>query len=529
MYKFYDTLRTKFGEAMTLLYTDTDSFIVHIETRDVYEDIGQDEELCGMFDFTDVDDRDHPCKYNWHYPFCSGVPGKFKDETKCDPIIEFVGLRPKMYSYKKCKATTDRTIMPQLDESHRIKGIGRAASARLSHADFVNEYRAGVIAQMDEDDPARVELDQQMAAARTITQCRIGTKLHEIYGIEQHKRALCAFDDKRILIGDQEDGPTPWTLAYGSYHLPAIVIEANEDGGDHQQPPPMIVERRSEAVFAEQRVQNKLKRVAQRRLANLRPQNAFLRRGNRPTEPIPRPRNSRAPARQQAESADDEVGDMFDGEAEEDLALEETGVEPSLDIEEARREAMQREPARRQFEQVVEMLFGREQEVLDRRRHRQEVIVPTGPQAGPSFIRIDRADSPIGISRRQNRVDDEDTVSTPGNTPPALPMDAFSIAIRRRQIRSPQPDMSDVEMAPDLPISSIAAAEQRRRQRLLLGYIRGIKISISLDIHLFLFSRRNTEQARDEDFEPAEVAQRQSRRRQSPGANTSRPRCVHHT
>ncbi len=42
------------------------------------------------------------------------VCGKFKDETNGDPITEFVGLRPKMYSYRQLSDTT-------ADGHHRAK------------------------------------------------------------------------------------------------------------------------------------------------------------------------------------------------------------------------------------------------------------------------------------------------------------------------------------------------------------------------------------------------------------------------
>ena len=41
---FYDYLKTKYGEKVKLCYTDTDSFILHIKTKDFYEDINNDVE-----------------------------------------------------------------------------------------------------------------------------------------------------------------------------------------------------------------------------------------------------------------------------------------------------------------------------------------------------------------------------------------------------------------------------------------------------------------------------------------------------
>ena len=35
---FYDYLKPKYGDKMKLCYTDTNSFILHIKTKDFYED-----------------------------------------------------------------------------------------------------------------------------------------------------------------------------------------------------------------------------------------------------------------------------------------------------------------------------------------------------------------------------------------------------------------------------------------------------------------------------------------------------------
>ena len=42
MYQFYyDVLKPKYGDKVRLAYTDTDSFVLYIETDDIYEDLKQ--------------------------------------------------------------------------------------------------------------------------------------------------------------------------------------------------------------------------------------------------------------------------------------------------------------------------------------------------------------------------------------------------------------------------------------------------------------------------------------------------------
>ena len=51
MYKFYyDVLKTRYGDKVRLAYTDTDSYVLYIETDDVYKDF---RELGDVFDFSD--------------------------------------------------------------------------------------------------------------------------------------------------------------------------------------------------------------------------------------------------------------------------------------------------------------------------------------------------------------------------------------------------------------------------------------------------------------------------------------------
>ena len=45
MYEFwYNDLKPKYGENIKLCYMDTESFIVHVKTDDIYKDIAKDAE-----------------------------------------------------------------------------------------------------------------------------------------------------------------------------------------------------------------------------------------------------------------------------------------------------------------------------------------------------------------------------------------------------------------------------------------------------------------------------------------------------
>ena len=87
---YYNYLKPKYGENCQLLYTDTDSLLLHIHCEDFYKDIG---ETLHLYDTSDYPE-DHP----QHSMVNNKIPGKLKDEVSGKPIQEVVCLRSKMYS-----------------------------------------------------------------------------------------------------------------------------------------------------------------------------------------------------------------------------------------------------------------------------------------------------------------------------------------------------------------------------------------------------------------------------------------------
>ena len=83
-------LITNTSKVTKLFFTDTDSLVYEIKTKDVYEDFYQDKNL---FDFSD-----YSLKSKFFDPANKKVIGKMKDEFRGKIISEFVGLNSKMYS-----------------------------------------------------------------------------------------------------------------------------------------------------------------------------------------------------------------------------------------------------------------------------------------------------------------------------------------------------------------------------------------------------------------------------------------------
>ena len=92
MYDFYyGDIRPKYADRVKLAYTDTDSFIIHIFTKDFYTDVSSD--VNEWFDTSCYSNK----------PLEVGVnkkkPGTMKDETGDNEMIESVNVCAKLYSY----------------------------------------------------------------------------------------------------------------------------------------------------------------------------------------------------------------------------------------------------------------------------------------------------------------------------------------------------------------------------------------------------------------------------------------------
>ena len=95
MYEFwYDYIKPKYEDRSKLCYTDPDSFIIHIITKDFYRDIADD--VTKWFDTSNYDENDK-------IPLPTGknkrVYGFFKDELGGDIMKESAALRAKTYPY----------------------------------------------------------------------------------------------------------------------------------------------------------------------------------------------------------------------------------------------------------------------------------------------------------------------------------------------------------------------------------------------------------------------------------------------
>ena len=178
MYDFhYNHIKNKYHNKAQLLFTDTDSLCYHIVTEDIYKDMKKDKMLFDTSNYS----KDHKLYSNEN----NKVIGKMKDETGGKPIVEFVGLRAKLYAYK----TIDNI------EEKKAKGIKKKVVEQTIN---LKDYKRCLF--------------EGKLVHRTMN--IIQSKNHKVYTKEINKIALCGKDDKRYI---QENNIN--TLALGHYKI----------------------------------------------------------------------------------------------------------------------------------------------------------------------------------------------------------------------------------------------------------------------------------------------------------------------
>ena len=102
MYEYwYDEMKSKYKDRIKLCYMNTDSFIMHIKTEDFCKDIADDVEK--KYDTSNYTvERQLPMGKN------EKVIGMKKDELGGRIMKEFIGLRPKCYSYLTYDGNVDK-------------------------------------------------------------------------------------------------------------------------------------------------------------------------------------------------------------------------------------------------------------------------------------------------------------------------------------------------------------------------------------------------------------------------------------
>ena len=178
MYDFhYNYIKRKYGNRAKLLFTDMDCLTYEIKAKDVYKDFWNDKEM--------FDNSDYPENSPYHCNTNKKVIGKFKDKACGVLIVEFIGLKSKMYSYIKSDERGGKTA----------KGIKKnAIKNNIKHEDYKNML---------------MNNEQMHHKMKTIRSQR-----HQLGSYEINKASLSCFDDKCYI---HDNGISSY--AYGLYKI----------------------------------------------------------------------------------------------------------------------------------------------------------------------------------------------------------------------------------------------------------------------------------------------------------------------
>ena len=124
LYEFwYEYLKPKYKDKLKLLYMDTDSFILEIETDGFYEDNKDD--LKEWFDTSKYHkDMVLPNEYRENASVNKKVIGKMKDELHKGNMGEFLAISPEVYAYEQVKV--DKTV----SEEKKVRGTSKAVTKK---------------------------------------------------------------------------------------------------------------------------------------------------------------------------------------------------------------------------------------------------------------------------------------------------------------------------------------------------------------------------------------------------------------
>ena len=178
----YNYIRKKYNNKAELLFTDTDSLIYLIQTDDFYHDIRKD--ITKKFDTSDYYGN-HPSGINTDVN--KKVIGKFKDEAAGNQITHFVGLRPKLYTFKvetkyKKDEKDGKVKEINLIEENKRKAKGVKKNVIKKYLSF-EDYKKCLFTE-----------DESMKEMNIIR-----SQNHDVYSMTVNKVALSANDDKRLI------------------------------------------------------------------------------------------------------------------------------------------------------------------------------------------------------------------------------------------------------------------------------------------------------------------------------------------
>ena len=161
----------KIFKNVKLLYTDTDSFVIHVKDRNIYKIMQENEDL--------FDCSGYPKEHILYSEKNKKVLGKFKDELNGNLMSERISLRSKMYAHK---------IYNSKKEEKRAKGIKKC---NVKNDLTFKKYHDCLFNNQNTSHEYK----------------NFKTENHEIFTITTTKKGLSAFDSKRYYLDSVKSKP----------------------------------------------------------------------------------------------------------------------------------------------------------------------------------------------------------------------------------------------------------------------------------------------------------------------------------
>ena len=186
-------MKNKYNDKFNLLYSDTDSFVYEIETKDLYKDqYGNQKDLIdlGNVKIEKYNDTENDKRL-----------GMMKSETGFDPIKEFISLAPKLYSFTTRNGNYNKAGYKfnkdeKFKKGNKKVGKGIAKSVLrddIKHKDYNNILDTG--------------------NKKSCYQTNLRSKNHTIMTVRSEKKCLTAFCNKMYRIDKNTAYP------FGHYKL----------------------------------------------------------------------------------------------------------------------------------------------------------------------------------------------------------------------------------------------------------------------------------------------------------------------
>ena len=194
MYEFYyDYLKVKYAEKVKLCYTDTDSFIIYVETEDFYKDIANDvDKWFDTLKYDKNDKRPLPLGKN------KKVIGKFKDELNGKIMSEFIALSAKVYAFtidgfnddddydkngfinKKAKGTKKCVIKKTITSDDYKKALFNNEKIRRNQQRFKSDHHVVNTTNINKTALNNCE-DKRLQTFNRVTTYQYGTSAFKVY------------------------------------------------------------------------------------------------------------------------------------------------------------------------------------------------------------------------------------------------------------------------------------------------------------------------------------------------------------